>query len=99
LVKYADDDVRKTAVDESIIAFKALFPKGKLKKGEVLTVVQVGPELRLFAGAAMEDDLGAVKNDDLGRGLMSAYLLGDNVVSPDLQKKLKKKLLEIAGKR
>jgi len=99
LVKYEDDDVRKTGVDESIIAFKALFPKGKLKKGEVLTVVQVGPELRLFAGEAMEEDLGAVKNDDLGRGLMSAYLLGDKVVSPDLQKKLKKKLLEIAEQR
>jgi hypothetical protein len=99
LTKYADDDPRKTAVDESVAAFKALFPKSKLKKGEVLTVVQVGPELRLFAGDKMEEDLGVVKNDDLARGLMSAYLVGDSVVAPDLQKKLKKKLLEIAEEK
>jgi hypothetical protein len=30
---------------------------------------------------------------------MSAYLVGDSVVAPDLQKKLKKKLLEIAEEK
>jgi hypothetical protein len=96
LTKYTEDDPRKELVDESITAFKALFPKSKLKKGEVLSIVQTGAELRLLAGDDMEEDLGSVKNDDLARGLMSAYLVGDNVVSPDLQKKLQKKLLEIA---
>jgi hypothetical protein len=76
--------------------FKALFPKSKMKKGEVLSIVQRGPELRLYSGDNMEENMGSVKNDDLARGLMSAYLVGDNVVSPDLKKKLNKKLAEIA---
>ena len=96
LRKYSDDDVRKQLVEDSIQKFKGLFPKAKLRKGEVLSIVQWGPELRLLVGDGMEEDLGSVKNDDLARGLMSAYLVGDNVVSPDLRKKLDQKLQEIA---
>jgi hypothetical protein len=44
----------------------------------------------------MEEDLGAVKNDEFARGLMSAYLVGDNVVSPDLLGKLTVKVKAIA---
>jgi hypothetical protein len=96
LTKYADEDVRKGLVEDSVTMFKALFPKSKMKKGEVLSIVQKGPELRLYGGDHMEEDMGSVKNDDLARGLMSAYLVGDNVVSPDLKKKLSAKLTEIA---
>lgn len=96
LRKYSDDDVRKQLVEESIQKFKELFPRAKLRKGEVLSIVQWGPELRLFVGDGMEERLGSVKNDDLARGLMSAYLVGDIVVSPDLRKKLDQKLQQIA---
>src|SRR5271170_2683294 len=96
LRKYSDDDVRKQLVEESIQSFKELFPRAKLRKGEVLSIVQWGPELRLFVGDSMEEGLGSVKNDDLARGLMSAYLVGEKVVSPDLQKKLNQKLQQIA---
>jgi hypothetical protein len=96
LRKYSDDDVRKQLVEESIQSFKELFPRAKLRKGEVLSIVQWGPELRLFVGDSMEEGLGSVKNDDLARGLMSAYLVGDKVVSPDLRKKLDQKLQQIA---
>jgi hypothetical protein len=96
LNKYPDDDDRKAAVDDSVAKFRALFPKSKLKKGDVWTIVLRGPELRLFAGENMEEELGTVRNDDLARGLISAYLVGSNVVSPDLQQKLKEKLIEIA---
>ena len=58
--------------------------------------MQWGPELRLFVGDSMEEGLGSVKNDDLARGLMGAYLVGDKVVSPDLRKKLDQKLQQIA---
>jgi hypothetical protein len=96
LAKYADEDVRKGLVEDSVTMFKALFPKSKMKKGEVLSIVQKGPELKLYVGDHMEEDMGSVKNDDLARGLMSAYLVGDSVVSPDLKKKLSAKLTEIA---
>ena len=96
LTKYPDEDQRKALVEDSVTMFKALFPKSKMKKGEVLSIVQRGPELRLYSGDDMEENMGSVKNDDLARGLMSAYLVGDNVVSPDLKKKLNRKLAEIA---
>jgi len=96
LKKYSEEDVRKQLVEESIQKFKGLFPRAKLRKGEVLSIVQCGPELRLFVGDGMEEDLGSVKNDDLARGLMSAYLVGDNVVSPDLRKRLDQKMRQIA---
>ena len=96
LKKYSDEDIRKQEVEESIQKFKGLFPRAKLRKGEVLSIVQWGPELRLFVGDGMEEDLGSVKNDDLARGLMSAYLVGDNVVSPDLRKKLDQRIQQIA---
>lgn len=99
LKKYDEGDARRELVDESVVKFKALFPKSKLKKGEVLSIVQQGPELKLYAGENMEELFGGVKNDDLARGLMSAYLIGDNVVSPDLQKKLKQKVLQIAAQK
>src|SRR5271170_2151127 len=88
--------LRKQLVEESIQSFKELFPRAKLRKGEVLSIVQWGPELRLFVGDSMEEGLGSVKNDDLARGLMSAYLVGEKVVSPDLRKKLDQKLQQIA---
>lgn len=96
LTKHPENDQSKVAVDDSILKFKALFPKGKLKKGEVLTIMQKGPELKLFTGVDMHENLGGVKNDDLARGMMSAYLVGENVVSPDLKRKLKQKVLQIA---
>jgi len=99
LTKYPDEDPRKGIVETSITSFKALFPKSKMKKGEVLSVLQKGPELHLYAGEDMKEHLGSVKNDDLARGLMSAYLVGDGVVSPDLQKKLRNKLLDIAAEK
>ena len=99
LTKYDDVDSRKAALEESIVRFKALFLKAKMKKGEVLTIMQKGPELKLFVGGDMHENLGGVKNDDLARGLMSAYLVGENVVSPDLQKKLKQSILQIAAQR
>lgn len=91
-----EDEQRIRTRDDAVTQFKSLFPRQKMKKGEVLTIVKKGPELRLYAGENMEEDLGAVRNDDLARGLLSAYLVGDNVVSPDLQKKLQKRLQEIA---
>ena len=96
LRRYPDGDERKDNLEESIMKFKSLFPKAKLKIGEVLSIVQSGPELRLFVGDSMQEDLGDVRNDDLARGLMSAYLVGDNVVCPDLQKNITKKILQIA---
>jgi Chalcone isomerase like len=96
LDKYDEGDERKAFLENSVTTFKTLFPKSKLKKGEILTIVQKGPELRLYHGHRMEESLGSVKNDDLARGLMSAYLVGDKVISPDLQKKLRAKVLEIA---
>jgi hypothetical protein len=67
-----------------------------MKKGEVLTLLQWGPEVRIYVGGKMEEDLGGVKNDEFARGLMSAYLVGDNVVSPDLLGKLTAKVKAIA---
>jgi Chalcone isomerase like len=99
LKKYDEGDTRKDLVDESVVKFKALFPKGKLRKGEVLSIMQQGPELKLYARENMEELFGGVRNDDLARGLMSAYLIGDNVVSPDLRKKLKQKILQIAARK
>lgn len=96
LKKYPDNDERKEFVEKSIVEFKGLFPKSKLKKGDVLSIMQDGPSLRLFEGGNMGEKLGSVRNDDLARGLMDAYLVGENVVSPDLQKKLRAKILEIA---
>ena len=91
-----DDPAQKEAIDEATVEFKKLFPGGKLKKGEVLSVLQSGPELRLYVGGGMEEDLGGVKNDEFARGLMGAYLVGENVVSPDLLRKLKGKVKAIA---
>jgi Chalcone isomerase like len=99
LRKFSDEDETKAYVEDSITKFKSLFPKSKLKKGEVLSIMQDGPELKLFVGKEMEEELGSVKNDDLARGLMSAYLVGDNVVSPDLQKKLRTRVLQIADQQ
>lgn len=99
LKKYPEGDERKDLVETSITKFKALFPKSKLKRGEVLSIMQDGAELRLFAGENMQEDWGAVKNDDLARGLMNAYLTGENVVSPDLQRKLRTKVLQIADQK
>jgi hypothetical protein len=96
LRRYPDGDERKDNLEESIVKFKSLFPKAKLKIGEVLSIVQSGPELRLIVGDDMQEDLGGVRNDDLARGLMSAYLVGANVVCPDLQKNLADKILQIA---
>jgi Chalcone isomerase like len=83
-------------VDDAVRRFKKLFPGGKMKKGEVLTLLQWGPEVRLYVGGKMEEDLGGVKNDEFARGLMSAYLVGENVVSPDLLGKLTVKVKAIA---
>src|SRR5579871_4932971 len=91
-----EDEERDRTRDDAVAQFKALFPRQKMKKGEVLTVLKKGHELRLYAGENMEEDLGVVRNDDLARGLLSAYLVGDNVVSPDLQKNLQKRVKEIA---
>lgn len=91
-----EDEDRMRTRDNAVTQFKGLFPRQKMKKGEVLTLVKKGPELRLYAGEDMEEDLGVVRNDDFARGLLSAYLIGDNVVSPDLQKNLQKRLKEIA---
>ena len=96
LNRYPENDPRKQLVEESIQKFKGLFPRTKLRKGEVLSIVQWGPELKLLVGNGMEEDLGSVKNDDLARGLMSAYLVGKDVVSPDLRRKLDQKLQQIA---
>ena len=91
-----DDPAEKEAIDRATVEFKKLFPGGKLKKGEVLSVLQWGPEVRLYVGGGMEEDLGAVKNDEFARGLMGAYLVGENVVSPDLLRKLRAKVKAIA---
>jgi hypothetical protein len=91
-----EDEERVKTRDDAVTLFKGLFPRQKMKKGEVLSIIKLGPELRMYAGGNMEEDLGSVRNDDLARGLLSAYLVGDNVVSPDLKKNLTKRLKEIA---
>ena len=97
LPKFESDDARQKRLEDSIQGFKALFPRSKLRKGEVLSIIQQGPELRLYEGDKMEEDLGGIKNDDLARGFLTAYLVGENVVSPDLKIKLNNKVREIAA--
>ena len=97
LFLYSDNDDRIRQMGDSISNFKRMFRRSKMKKGDVLSVLKWGPELHLFTGDDMKEHLGKVKNDDLAKGLMWAYLVGKDVVSPDLQKNLRKKLIEIAA--
>jgi Chalcone isomerase like len=90
-----DDRRRRMAV--SIGKFKGLFPKSKMKKGEVLSVLKWGPDLHLYTGDGMKGHLGQVTDDAFAQALMGAYLVGDDVVSSNLLNNLEKKLFEIAA--
>ena len=70
LFLYSDNDDRIRQMGDSISNFKRMFPRSKMKKGDVLSVLKWGPELHLFTGDDMKEHLGKVKNDDLAKGLM-----------------------------